>query len=275
MHRLKRSLRLLGLTLGLLVSFSLNARTVTIATGEYPPWISQKLKNGGFVCDVIARAFHREGINTRFVYLTWKQALKATQSGQYDATSFWFHSAQRTKYFLESQPVMQATTVFFHLKSDPIPDWSRLSDLKSYTIGATQGYTYTKDFWEASKKGVLKVEQASSDTVNLERLISGKIDLYPTGEAVGWMLINRRFPDSENKLTILKKPLMKSPGYVLFPKSKPGSEALMAKFNQGLAALHADGTIKKLMEKLKSGGYRCPRWSWMCRHSGVSVWSEN
>lgn len=255
MQAFKRLALLTALLMGLLTSFGLQAKTVTIATGEYPPWTSQKLKDGGFVNDVIARAFKREGINTQFVYLPWKRARLATKAGHYDATSFWFHSAAREKYFLESQPVMHASTVFFHLKSKSIPNWSSLSDLKSYSIGATRGYTYTAGFWKASKDGELHVDVANSDTANLKKLLSGRIDLFPTGKLTGWVLINNQFPNAKNRLTTLPKPLTASDGFLLFPKSQPASKTLVAQFDKGLAAMKADGTFKKLEDKLKAGGY--------------------
>lgn len=254
----KRLIWFLGLVLGLLTSFSLQARTVTIATGEYPPWTSQHLRNGGFVNDVIARAFKQQGIDTKFVYLPWKQARLATRAGNYDATSFWFHSAEHGQYFLESQPVMQAKTVFFHLRSKNIPNWSKLSDLSQYTIGATRGYTYTEDFWNASKTGELHVQEVHSDEINLQKLIAGQIDLYPTGELVGWMMINHRFPSVKYQITFLPKPLVITTGYLLFPKAKPESESLMETFNKGLAALTADGTIQSLRNILMAGGYSRP-----------------
>lgn len=255
MQTTRRLTLLIGLALGLLTSLGLQAKTVTIATGEYPPWTSQKLQNGGFVNDVIARAFKREGIDTHFAYLPWKRARLATKAGHYDATSFWFHSSAREKYFLQSQPVMHASTVFFHLKSKSIPNWSKLSDLKSYSIGATRGYTYTQGFWKASKDGELHVDVANSDTANLKKLLSGRIDLFPTGKLTGWVLINSQFPSAKGKLTTLSKPLTASDGFLLFPKKKSDSKALVAQFDKGLAAMKADGTFKKLEDKLKSGGY--------------------
>lgn len=255
MYSTKRLLMFLCLVTGLTTSFNLLARTVTIATGEYPPWTSQNLKDGGFVNDVIAQAFKREGIDTKFVYLPWKRAQLATKAGEYDATSFWFHSDARAKDFLESQPVMHSVTVFFHLKSKQIPNWSKLSDLKAYTIGATRGYTYTDEFWAASKSGELHVDQANDDAVNLQKLLASRIDLYPTGQLTGWVLINSKFPQAKDKLTTLPKPLVTTNGYLLFPKSKADSTSLVTTFNKGLAAMNADGTIKKLEDKLKSGGY--------------------
>lgn len=256
MNSTKRWILISGLIFGLLTSLNLQARTVIIATGEYPPWTSQQLRGGGFVNDVIARAFKREGIGTKFVYLPWKQARSATKAGDYDATSFWFHSDESKQYFLQSQPVMQAKTVFFHLKTKQIPNWSKLSDLSGYTIGATRGYTYTDAFWNASKTGELHVQAVHSDEINLQKLIAGRIDLYPTGELVGWMMINHRFPSVKYQISFLPKPLVVTTGYLLFPKSKPDSADLMEKFNEGLAAMTADGTILKLRNILMAGGYR-------------------
>lgn len=247
---------LAALCAGLLATLGVQAQTLTIATGEYPPWSSKKLVNGGFVNDIVTRAFKQEGIQVKYDYLPWKRALVGTKRGNYDATSFWFHSKARERNFYESDPVMQSKTVFFHLKSKHIPNWKTFADLSSYSIGVTRSFTYTKAFWKAGKAHKLHLDVTGSESHNMKKLLHGRIDLFPTGALTGWALANSLDPAAKSKLATLSKPLVVTKGFLLFPKKKSDSAKLMAEFNKGLKALKADGTIKKLKQKLRNGGYK-------------------
>ena len=47
----------------------------------------------------------------------------------------------------------------------------------------------------------------------------------------------------------LAKPLSSRKLYIAAPKENPGSKNLIAKFNQGLAAIKKDGTYQKILDE--------------------------
>ena len=119
---------------------------ISISTGEYPPWTSKDLKYDGFVNHVITESFKREGYIVQYKYYPWKRNYIQAKKGKFHATSYWYYSKEREKNFYYSDPVSIEKIVFFHLKLNPMKDWGTLNDLKSYRIGATREYTYTKEF---------------------------------------------------------------------------------------------------------------------------------
>jgi len=256
---MKKHLLLICFTVfSMLSSLALSAKeTVTISTGEYSPFVSAKLKHNGYVSHVIQRAFALQGIDVRFKYLPWKRAYVEAKNGRYDATSFWYDSDERKQDFYYSDAVNQEKTVFFYRKTEPLKNWDTLEDLTGFTIGATIGYTYTKEFWDAAEAKKIKVSSTSKDLTNMKKLVAGRVDLFPAGMVLGNTLLNENFdPAISRTIDYHSKPLTAAPGYLLFPKSSANSERLLALFNEGLKQLQESGELDKMFDELISGGYR-------------------
>ena len=233
------------------------AEIITIATLEYAPFTGKNLKFNGFVNHVIAEAFQRKGYSVKFAYLPWKRAVLETKNGQYAALSYVYLSKDRETEFFVSDPISEEKIVFFHLKSNPIQDWENLADLKNYKIGATRGYTYTQEFWQAVDSKRLKVEITDSDSQNFKKLLAGRIDIFPSGLANGYSLLKKEFPASKFQLiTFHPKPLAQTTGHLAFSRSRKNSANLLQMFNQGLAELKQEGLYDRFVKNLLDGQYR-------------------
>jgi polar amino acid transport system substrate-binding protein len=231
--------------------------TIQITTGEYAPWTSEKLKKGGFTSHVISQAFKVEGYDVAFEFFPWKRAYKAAKPGhEFQATAWWYPSTERAKYFLYSEPLLFDDTVFFYLKDNRFPDWETLDDLVGKRIGATRGYTYIKEFWDAAKSGRLDIQEANSDQLNFKKLLAGRIDTFPTSYLVGLKLLKERFrPEEFEDVTSHPKPLVSAPGHLLISKKAKNAKELMEKFNRGLASLKESGRYDQFMADFVAGEY--------------------
>ncbi len=241
----------------LAVNNALAGEEILIATLEYAPFTGKNLKFNGFVNHVIAEAFKRKGHGVEFAYLPWKRAVTETKSGHYSALSYVYLSKDREKEFYLSDPISDEKIVFFHLKSNPIQDWQTLADLENYTIGATRGYTYTHEFWQAVESKQLKVEITDSDKQNFKKLFAGRIDLFPSALANGYSFLRKEFPLSKFRLiTYHPKPLSETTGHLAFSRNRKNSKNLQQLFNQGLAELKQEGLYDKLVRNLLDGKYQ-------------------
>ena len=229
---------------------------ITIATLEYHPWTGKNLKFNGFVNHVITEAFQRKGYSVKFTYLPWKRAVIDTENGEYSALSYVYFSKDREKEFILSDPISEEKIVFFHLNSNPIKDWKTLDDLKKYKFGATRGYTYTKEFWEAVDSKRINVDIADSDKQNFQKLFAGRIDIFPSGLANGYSLLHKEFDVSKSHLlSYHPKPLSQTTGHLAFTKNRKNSENLRQIFNQGLAELKEKGLYDQFVIDLLAGKY--------------------
>jgi len=232
------------------------AEIITIATLEYSPWTGKNLKDNGFVNHVIAEAFNRKGYAVTYTYLPWKRAVTESRSGNYSALSYVYWSKDWEKDFYLSDPISEEKIVFFHLKSDPIKAWKTLDDLKDYKFGATRGYTYTKEFWRAAESKRLNVEVTTTDKQNFQKLLTGRIDIFPSGLVNGYSILHKEFDASESdRIAYDANPLSETTGHLAFPRSRKNSESLLRIFNQGLIELKQEGLYDQFRKDLLAGKY--------------------
>lgn len=233
------------------------ADTIRITSGEYAPWTSESLKHGGFANHVVAEAFELEGYQVKFTFYPWKRTYEAAKSGdRFQASSWWYTSEERAEFFYYSKPLLKDDTVFFFLKSNPIPDWKTLDDLKDIRIGATAGYTYTPEFWDAKESGRLNIQEAASDELNFRKLLKGRIDAFPTSDLVGQKLLKEEFsPEEAEQVTFHPQPLMSLPGHLLTSRKSENAEQLLDDFNRGLNKLRESGHYDEMRESLIAGEY--------------------
>jgi polar amino acid transport system substrate-binding protein len=229
---------------------------ITIATLEYHPWTGKNLKFNGFVNHVITEAFQRKGYSVKFTYLPWKRGVIETKNGKYAALSYVYFSKDREQEFYLSDPISEEKIVFFHLKSNPIKDWKTLDDLKNYKFGATRGYTYTKEFWQAVESKRINVDITDSDKQNFQKLFVGRIDIFPSGLVNGYSFLHKEFDVSNSHLiTYQSKPLSQTTGHLAFTRNRKNSENLRQIFNQGLAELKKEGIYDQFVLDLLAGKY--------------------
>lgn len=242
------------LCLGIAFSGFSQDRTVRISTGEYAPWTSEFLLHGGFVNHVITEAFQLEGYTVIFQYFPWKRAYKEAKDGRYQATSFWADTEKEySKYFYRSDPVSQAKVVFFHLRSNPMRPWNKITDLHVYTIGTMLGETATKILKQAG----LPVQDVVNAEQNIKKLLMGRINLFPLEVVTGLDLLQAQLPPEQAALiTYNPKPLFETPASLMFSKQVKGNQAIVAIFNRGLATLRQNGKYDELYQDLLSGKYK-------------------
>jgi len=241
---------------GLLVCSSSAEEIITIATLEYHPWTGKNLKFNGFVNQVITEAFQRKGYSAKFTYLPWERGVIETKNGNYSALSYVYLSKDREKEFYLSDPISVEKIVLFHLVSNPIKDWKTLDDLKNYKFGATRGYTYTKEFWQAAESKRINVQVTDSDKQNFQKLFVGRIDIFPSGMVNGYSLLQKEFDVSKSHLlSYHPKPLSQTTGHLAFTRNRKNSENLLQIFNQGLAELKKEGLYDQFVVDLLAGKY--------------------
>lgn len=223
------------------------AEPLRIATGEYPPWATTDLPDGGYINLIVALAFDEVGIDIRFDYMPWNRALEATKAGNYLASSFWGRDPSREADFLHSDTIYHDPIVLAYRPSKINITWSQLEELRGYIFGATRGYTYSEGFWNLAERDILRVSVANNDIDNLKKLVSGQIDFFPISKITGRYLLHKHFSRKDaSTISFDDKAINASQDYLLFTKAKPEARALMYKFNRGLALLRESRDIKAL-----------------------------
>ncbi len=247
---------------GLFLFFSLSitsfaGETIYISTGEFLPFHGEQLENQGFANHVVSEAFQREGYKVQFEYFPWKRAYEMAKKGKYHGTAAWAYRVDREKDFIYGDSIYPSITVFIYHKDNPIPHWKELLSLHPYEIGATRGYTYTKNFWDLADSKRLKIQLVTRDLQNFTKLLKKRIDLFPIDIVTFKEILRTKFEPEDQKLFLVHdKPFFKTENSVIFPKSRKDTYKWVNIFNQGLLKLKTDGTHEKMWGDLLEGKYK-------------------
>ncbi|WP_169719625.1 substrate-binding periplasmic protein [Psychromonas aquimarina] len=250
--------RIVFLLLLMLLAVTADAKAfIKVASGEWPPFSGKNLKHGGFCGHVTTEAFKLAGYQTQIKYYPWKRALSVTANADSDVSLCWIKSAEREKSFIFSAPMMTQKKVFFY-KNDLVFDWSSIADLKGYSIGIVNGYSYGQVFDQAIKDKTLYTETVTSDHQNVKKLMLDRVDLIMVEMVVGYTILNESFaPSKAQMITNHPNPIYESDYHLMISRKLAQSERqrIQADFNKGLKMLKDSGRYQEMFDSMLLGGY--------------------
>lgn len=236
------------------------SHTVTVVTGEWPPYVTRTAPDYGPMAQVIDRAFNRAGYKVKYTFQPWKRSKKEVLEGDADVLMPAYCSPDRSKVYLCSDAVITGKLVLFHRSDMPFA-WKSVEDLRGYRIGGTLGYYYGEAFEAAEKRGELKILRIASDETNMRLLMKGRIELYPQDKAVGFAMLHNLFPKNRwSDITCDETPLHKQSLHLLFTRATPRGEKLKRIFNKGLMQLRHTGELAQIMRFLTRRNQIMPVW---------------
>ncbi|WP_157813538.1 substrate-binding periplasmic protein [Pseudoalteromonas spongiae] len=236
-----------------LLAMPCQAKTLSIAIGEYPPYSTRAKGEFNFVPAVIRAAFQTQGYRVKFSYFPWGRSFVEVQKGHFDVAAYWFCTEEKQQEFYCSEALYTETTYLFYNTKNPLVDWQNIDDLAGRLIGVTTGYSYTKELLAAGKESKLTLDWANTDKQNLARLIKGRIDAFPMSLIPANYMLKREFSKRQRKrLAYRKKPLRSDTTHLLFKKDREASSEYLNAFNKGLAEIKRNGVFDKLVSQLPS-----------------------
>lgn len=232
-----------------------SSEEVSIAVGDWPPYLSQKLKHNGIIGHMISDIFEQAGHNTTLTFYPWSRAYSNAKIGKQAATGVWMHKPERETDFYYSDPVLNEQFVFFHLKTTHF-HWQTLNDLKGWVIGGGNEYSYGAEFDNALKAGDIIIERVPTKQQNWSKLLLGRIALYPEELNVGYSSLKQSAPPTKvNLVTHHPKPFLNNLSYLLFPKISDKSLGLINDFNKQLKVFRKSGRYDSYFKRFREGYY--------------------
>jgi polar amino acid transport system substrate-binding protein len=224
-------------------------KTARLASIEYPPYTSDKLKNGGYLTEIIVEAFKIEGYQIEITYLPWARALRLTQEGQYDGLTDMWYREKREKWFIFSPPISANEVVFFKRKGYPFA-FTSYENLKPFRIGVVRGYANPPEF--EKERPVLQVQEVTDEFINLKKLIRGRIDLAIMDKRLGIYTLASKLPDYIDYIEPSETVLKHDPLHVGFSRMVNGIQLKVEAFKRGLEKIKKNGTVDKII--VRHGG---------------------
>lgn len=247
------------ISLCILISFFVSkqalSQELTIAVGDWPPYLSENLKHNGIVGHLLSDIFKEAGYELKLTFYPWPRAYSLAKVGKHNMTGVWMLKPERKLDFYYSDPVLNEQFVFFHLKSTHF-DWNNLDDLNGLVIGGGSEYSYGSEFDKALEAGKIVIERVPTKHQNWRKLLLGRIAIYPEEMNVGYSSLKQFYQqDQLSLITHHPKPLLNNLSYLLFPKSSEESLNLIKKFNKKLKYFRESGRYDKYFKNFHKGYY--------------------
>lgn len=239
---------------------------VTLATTQWPPYVSNDLKSNGYVAEIVTEAFKRAGYGVVFKYYPWPDALASTRSGKVTGLFPLYRDSGREADFLFSDPLAKSPLGLFKRSAlpgktplsasmakeeeitypvDPRVDReAALKGLSDYAFGVVRGYANPPVIGTES----FEVVRAVNDRENMENLMEGRIDLAVMDRRVGRYLIRQHHLGKKDQVTFMEPPLAVRPLFLAISKNTPDPEKMISAFNRALSSMAEDGVLKRIRE---------------------------
>lgn len=223
----------------------IGAEKIKLATLDWEPYIGKKMKNQGFIAEMVVEAFKKSGYDVELTYLPWARVVKMAEQGQFDGYLPEYYSDSLKVNFLVSVPFQGGPLGFFKRKGENI-SYKTLKDLMPYKIGVVRGYINTEEFDSAK---YLKKEEATDDLMNLNKLIKKRIDLVVCDKFVGKYLLEKNLAEQSKNIEFLSPSLEEKVLYLCISKKTPNAELKIKAFNDGYKKLKDQGMVESIMKK--------------------------
>lgn len=224
---------------------STTQKSFVITTEEYPPFIGSRLRDNGWTMAVARAILEPQGYAVSLELVPWARAVKCSKSGQCDGLYLAFYTQERTQWYVFSDPIGEVRTGFFKLKSRDI-SFTTLDDLRDYQIGLTRNAAVSPEFDSAD---YLHKQEVDNDSVNVVKLLKGRVDLVAVPELVFRNLIVTTLPPEDHgKFEFMTPYLSVQKLHMAISKKSPDYERKLRDFNRGLERIKSDGTYDKILQ---------------------------
>lgn len=238
-------MKILALLVLVCISSGLHARQISMETTSWEPFYNNTLLNNGVISEIVHRAFQRSGHESTVRFVVWRRAMKNVRAGDVDVLIGAYYTKERDKYYRFSDPIFDIDIGFIALKPLNLTHYNTLDDLKGYTIGIGDEWSYGEQFDNAD----LKKETVISSTQNVKKLFRNRVDLIAMAIPVFHYERNMLKHNKNDEIVILSPLIASQPIYIMVGRNLEDGEQLIKDFNLGLKAIKADGTYDHLLKK--------------------------
>lgn len=252
---------------GMLYKAQNSARTLTIATLNWPPYIGENLCNKGWVYHFAVALLNSQGFNVYIEFLPWARAVRNVETGKFDILmpEYFIEDTAPSDYvigktrssLLGLSNSFQGGEIALLKRTDESDRFTgNLNSLKGQKIGVVRGYQNTPEFDAMMDNNEFNVVSAVDDLQLVQLLAAKRVDLI-IGDP--WVLKYTVLHSSLNeveKQNLLRsfkkesKPLHYNPLYFAISNKTPDWLSILEKINQGLYIFENNGETQRLINSL-------------------------
>ncbi|WP_227421927.1 substrate-binding periplasmic protein [Pacificispira spongiicola] len=229
-------------------SWAAEPRPVTIATLDFPPYVSNRLPNKGWAWEVARTVLRQQGYEPNLLIMPWIRALKFAEEGEVDALFMANKTPEREKWAVFSDPIGEEVSVAFKLRDRQfgIRD---LSDLATHTVVALRG----SNAFDVLRRGGVEAVPVSEMLNGFQMVLQGRADMFVTDRFAGRAFLRQHFTDDlVNRINIEQHLVDVNRLHLAISKKVPDHMDILTAFNNGLAQARQNGLYDRIQ---KSHGF--------------------
>jgi ABC-type amino acid transport substrate-binding protein len=216
------------------------------------PW--SKADGSGCANEIVRESFKAARFPVTFKVMPYSRAKDLAMKGEVAACVAMSWSPElegKIRFPDEDKALYICRSTFLENKSAPIKVES-LKDLPAGTkIGTVLNYEYPAGVTALSKQGVV-FDAATSEEINLRKLALGRLDLAIVnvdGLKTVDLLVTKA--EVKGKVGVVLEGFGQA-SHIGFSASHPSGETARIKYNEGYAAIRANGTLEKIREEWRA-----------------------
>jgi len=233
---------------GLLLATLSQAQEIKLLTEEWSPY-QMNVSNiqSGISVDIVNEIKKRVSHKGEIKFYPWNRGYNMTLKKDGYALFSTGRTEEREKLFKWVGPLADLEFVFFKLKSNK-KIYATEDDIK-----AAKAISVTKnDAMEQILTGKgfknLAVKSGGTHKANLNKLLNGKVELWPSGANVG-KYIFKELGIQDKVVAVKAPPFMKLSLNIAF--SKNTDDKIIVKWQNALDEIKSDGTYDKILKKYR------------------------
>lgn len=219
-------------------------REIHLAATHYPPFYAEGLPEQGGVSQVVKEAFERQGYRANIKFYPFARGTLLVKNGKADGMIGMWYRKDREQWVDFSAPI-QPVQIVFYKRKDSALSFSKLAELKPYTIGIGRGYANPPEIFAAG----LMTEAANSDEMNFKRLLSKRIDLVLIAHNIARYLIEEGPTEYTNVFEQVGQPIANEVFHLGISLAVADHSQLVAEFNKGLESMRKDGRLAEILSQ--------------------------
>jgi polar amino acid transport system substrate-binding protein len=240
-----RKLLILCATLVLGSTIAHGQETVRLMANTSPPYADRQLPEQGLALELVKHIYSRTPYTPEITIETWSRAMEGVRLGVYDALATAWHTPEREKDFLFSDPYLSSKLILVKLRDAP-GDYYELQHLAGKRLGVRVDYGYGVDF---SAVPDLQLVQENHLIQLLLKLLSGSLDFVIGDQRTMALQINEYLGSQALKFEVVEIELPARNRHIAATRSGKGEEKMIAAFNKALAQVRKDGSLDEIITR--------------------------
>jgi polar amino acid transport system substrate-binding protein len=231
------------------------AKVYVVGTdAAYAPFESQNEKGEivGFDIDVVAAVAQKAGLQVKFVNTPWEGIFNALAQGDRDLLVSSITITEPRRQTMDfTAPYFDARQLIAVKSASKV---ARFDDLKPLKVGVQTGTTGDEVVKKLQGDNSPNIKRFESTPLALKELEAGGVDAVVADNGV---VVNYVKNNAAGKFRTVSDPGFVPEQYGIAVKK--GNTALLARLNEGLAGIKADGTYDKLVARYFDAGASAPK----------------